>query len=101
VPAFTPTLNDFRLYYDHRLRHPDARSATARLESQLADVQALVALDPSYPGDFASGVLWFQLGAIDRALASFQAHLRAHPDGEWSLRARNHATACATALFDP
>lgn len=99
--TFTPTLNDLRLYYDHRLRHPDA-SLTRRdqLEAQLADVRALSALDEQYPGALASGVLLYQLGAIDQALESFRTHLRARPNGEWSLRARNYATACAAALFE-
>jgi hypothetical protein len=101
VPAFTPTLNDLRLYYDHRLRRPDASlTRHEQLEAQLSDVRALAELDPDYPKDLAMGVLLYQLGATDRALESFRSHLRAHPDGEWSLRARNYATACAAALFE-
>jgi tetratricopeptide (TPR) repeat protein len=98
--AFRPTLNDLRLFYAHRLRYPDAGNARSdRINAQLDDVRALGKLDPSYPADFAAGILYYQLGSIDSALAAFRAHLRAHPDGEWTLRARNYATACAEQLF--
>jgi hypothetical protein len=98
--AFQPTLNDYRLYYGHRLRYPDAGPGrTNRVNAQLADVRALGKLDASYPTDFAAGILFYRLGSVDQALESFRAHLRAHPDGAWTLRARNYATACAEQLF--
>jgi hypothetical protein len=50
---------------------------------------------------YASGIVLFQLNAPDQALDSFRAHLRKHPDGPWSLRARNYATACAERLLQP
>jgi hypothetical protein len=97
--AFTPTLNDYRLYYGLRLREvTGSRSRSERIQSQLQDVQALAALDDTYPAAYASGILLFQLGSIEPALESFRAHLRAHPDGEWTLRARNYAAACAERL---
>lgn len=99
--ALGPSLNDLRLFYRYRFTHADRQlGRRSRLEAQLEDVRALGRLDPSYPGDYAAGVVLFQLGAIDEALASFRAHLRAHPDGPWSLRARNYATACAARLFE-
>jgi hypothetical protein len=98
--AFRPTANDFRLFYGHRLRYPDAGPGRSdRISAQLRDVRALGKLDPSYPADLAAGILFYRLGAIDSALDSFRAHLRAHPDGEWTLRARNYVTACAEELF--
>lgn len=98
--AFQPTLNDFRLYHGHRLRYPDAGPGrTDRVNAQLADVRALGKLDATYPADFAAGILFYRLGSVDQALESFRAHLRAHPDGAWTLRARNYATACAEQLF--
>lgn len=95
-----PTLNDHRLFYAYRLHRTNGRlGRQSRLEAQLEDVRALARLDPSYPGDYAAGIVLYQLGAVDEALQSFRAHLRAHPDGAWSLRARNYATACAARLF--
>lgn len=98
--AFRPTLNDLRLYYAHRLRYPEAGESHAdRASARLRDVEALGRIDPSYPADYAAGILLYRLGAVDRALERFRAHLRAHPDGAWTLRARNYATACAEQLF--
>jgi hypothetical protein len=100
--AFRPTLNDLRLYYAHRLRYPDAGNDIGdRIQAQLNDVRALGKVDSSYPTEFAAGVLLHRLGSVDAALESFRAHLRARPDGEWTLRARNYATACAEQLFAP
>lgn len=96
-----PRLNDLRLYYRLRLRYPDvnSRARSDRIEAQLRDVSALSELDRDYPHHYATGILQYQLGSLGPALDSFRAHLRQHPDGEWALRARNYATACADALF--
>jgi hypothetical protein len=99
--AFGPSLNDWRLFYRHRFTEDEHRfTQRSRLEAQLDDIRALAHLDPSYPGDYAAGIVLYHLGAVDRALESFRAHLRAHPNGDWSLRARNYATACAAQLFE-
>lgn len=101
LSAFGPSLNDWRLFYRHRFMEGEHRfEQRSRLEGQLEDIRALAHLDPSYPGDYAAGIVLYHLGAIDLALESFRAHLRAHPDGDWSLRARNYATACAAQLFE-
>lgn len=100
--AFQPTTNDWRLYYGARLKTAAGRSSrTQRLNEQLSLIRALGQVDPTYPTDYASGIVLFQLNAPEQALDSFRAHLRKHPDGAWSMRARNYATASAERLLQP
>jgi hypothetical protein len=53
-------------------------------------VQRYAELDPSYPVDYARGVLFAEAGQYDPAAAHFTRHLQNHPQGDWAIRARNH-----------
>ncbi len=80
-----------------------ARRARAVLEAEARNVQrlekirSLGKLDPSYPAAFAEGVVRFQQGRFEEAAVAFERHLAAHPDGPWTLRARNHLKAALEA----
>jgi tetratricopeptide (TPR) repeat protein len=82
---------------------PDARRARALAdgvatnEMRLKKIRELAKLDPEYPGAFAEGVVLFQLGRFEHAAVAFERHLSAHPDGPWTLRARNHLKAALEA----
>ena len=118
-PAFLPALDEQRALYAVYLAHPSAgelelrtleamrRSATtpeacARAaaedrrirEAWRADkIRRLGEIDPSYPTAYALGVSYHLGGRYDLASDSFRSWLDMHPDGPWSLRARNHLKA--------
>jgi hypothetical protein len=60
-------------------------------------IRKLGELDPSYPTNYALGVSFFKAGHYDDAAQAFQKWLEAHPDGPWTLRARNHLKAALVA----
>jgi hypothetical protein len=92
-PPFATTLDEYRERYALLLRHPSGADARVRLERQLGYVTALEKLDPDYPATFARGVLFYWAGAYDASAAAFRAHLATHPNGRWTLRAKNHLLA--------
>jgi hypothetical protein len=96
---FSPSLNEWRVYFRFMLEHPDVEAATPRrrAERRLEYVAALDKLDPEFPAAFARGVLEYELGHYARAAQAFQAHLERHPTGPWDLRARNHLAAALHA----
>lgn len=86
---------------------PDAAPAAARAraladsvaanEKRLSKIRELARLDPAYPAAFAEGVVLFRLGRFEQSAIAFERHLAAHPDGPWTLRARNHLKAALEA----
>ncbi|HEX6273258.1 MAG TPA: hypothetical protein VFZ53_09465 [Polyangiaceae bacterium] len=89
---FAPTLDEYRAYYTLYLRKLDGASRD-RSERAFAVVRALEKRDPAYPGTFARGVLYYRAGLFQEAAEAFSAHLARHPDGPWTLRAKNHVLA--------
>jgi hypothetical protein len=87
--AFAPTLDEYRAYYALYLRQGGAPHPEHR-ERAFSVVRALEKRDPTYPAAFARGVLLHRSGSFDEAADAFRAHLAAHPDGPWTLRAKNH-----------
>jgi hypothetical protein len=99
---FAPTLNEWRVYYRFLLSRP-LRAGSERdqdLQLQLGYVAALARQDLDYPAHLARGVLLYQRGAAADAAAELQAHLEQHPDGPWTLRAKNYLAACGAALSE-
>jgi hypothetical protein len=90
--AFAPTLDEYRTYYSLYLRQAAGADA-ASTERAFGVVRALEKRDPGYPGSFARGVLYYKKGFFGDAESAFRAHLAAHPDGPWTLRAKNHLLA--------
>lgn len=82
---------------------PDAARAHALAmtvlanEKRLSKIRDLARIDPGYPAAFAEGVVLFRLGRFEQAAIAFERHLEAHPDGPWTLRARNHLKAALEA----
>jgi hypothetical protein len=87
---FTARLDEYRDRYALLLRHPSGENAAVRLKRQLGYVAAVETLDHDYPALFARGVLLYRAEAYEAAASAFQAHLLAHPNGPWTLRAKNH-----------
>ncbi len=93
VPAFTPRLDEWRVYYGFLLAHPEGEPGSPRLRSQFGYVTALAKRDATYPVWLARGVLQYRQGALGEAAEAFQAHLAEHPDGPYALRAKNYFLA--------
>jgi hypothetical protein len=87
--AFSPTLDEYRAYYALYLRQAGAFKRDFG-ERAFSVVRALEKRDPNYPAAFAKGVLAFRAGSFDEAADAFRTHLARHPDGPWTLRAKNH-----------
>ena len=68
----------------------DARESYETETWRLEKIKKLGALDPAYPKEYAAGVAEFRRGQMAAASAAFRTWLAAHPDGPWSMRARNH-----------
>jgi hypothetical protein len=90
---YTATLDEYRDRYSLLLRHPSGEAPELRLKRQLGYVSAIEKLDRDYPASFARGVLLYHSGAYLASAEAFRAHLAAHPNGPWNLRARNHLLA--------
>jgi hypothetical protein len=118
-PPFTLALDEERALYAFYLRHPHAAEAvrkridearsgarSAKACDALSEAEALgaeqwridrvnrlAAIDPSYPKDYALGVLHYRHKDFPAASESFRDWLQAHPDGQWAIRARNYLRA--------
>jgi hypothetical protein len=88
--ALGPSLAEFRAYYRALLQHPESPDPRERDERRLAYADALGRRDPGFFAAFTRGVLLYRLGDTGAAAQAFTEHLREHPDGAWSLRAKNH-----------
>lgn len=97
---FAPTLNEWRVYYRFFLSRPlgEGPARKGDVQLHLGYVAALARHDQDYPARLARGVLFYQQAAFADAAAELRAHLERHPDGPWTLRARNHLAACGAAL---
>jgi len=101
---FKPSLTEWRIYYRFLLQHPEGSalaSEAMRGARQLGYANALGKLDPEFPVEFATGVLLFQTARYPESMLAFQAHLAAHPNGRWTLRARNFWLSSASRSPTP
>ncbi len=76
------TLEDWRVYYEFLLAHPEGAGELDRLRSQFAYVTALAKRDSTYPVWLARGVLQYRKGALPEAAGSLPG-----PPGGASRRA--------------
>jgi hypothetical protein len=97
---FALTMDEARALYAFLLRHPPRSLASspdgaryATWHWSLRKVEELGAFDATYPALLARGVAYYQLGDPAAAALAFREHLAAHPDGPYTLRARNHLAA--------
>lgn len=118
-PALALTTDEERALYAFYIKHPhppessrlaletDRRLATspeacARVNREsarqsalwLADkLKRLGEIDPTYPMAYGVGVAYYRAGRSELASEAFAAFIKAHPDGAYALRARNHLKA--------
>jgi hypothetical protein len=97
---FSLTMDEARALYAFLLLHPPATLASspdgahyATWHWSLRKVEELGSFDQAYPSLFARGVAFYQMGDPAAAALAFREHLVAHPDGPYTLRARNHLAA--------
>ncbi|MEO8796329.1 MAG: hypothetical protein ABI551_00460 [Polyangiaceae bacterium] len=125
IDTFALTLDESRALYMFYLAHPhvgerdkqaldlaregaktektcrtiDLRERQALEAWRLEKIDKLGKIDPTYPLAYARGVSHYRLGMSDNAVRDFQFWLDNHPDGPWTLRARNQLDGAA-ALTD-
>jgi len=93
---FSPTLNEWRLYYRFLLLHPEpertplADNEGAANTARLRVINALSRKDPEYPAFFARGYLFDRLGDAEATAIAYRAHLGQHESGPYALLARNY-----------
>jgi hypothetical protein len=101
---FTPTLNEWRLYYRTLLSHAELasptleRDAAARTLSLSRVVEALAKLDPDYPASLALGITRHWMGRYDDAESLFASYLSTHPTGPLRLRVQGYVLAARRHL---
>jgi hypothetical protein len=121
--AFALSVQETRALYTLYLSHPHAsepqRAALAVARAQAKDAATCAriddgehaaaqvwlltklteyaAIDPTYPLAIARGVALYQKHQYADAAGAFSQWLEAHPDGPWTLRARNYLRASTTA----
>ncbi len=64
--------------------------AMAANDWRIEKVRHLAITDPDYPSDYALGILHYRNKRFEAAAESFRDWLQTHPDGQWTLRARNY-----------
>jgi len=87
---FSPSLNEWRLYYRTLLEHGVGSSKGA---SPSATIAGLVKVDPEYPELLARGIVAYWDGRYADATELLSQHLAKHPVGPWRLRAQNYLLA--------
>jgi hypothetical protein len=104
---FSPSLNDWRLYYRTLLVHSDSprgqRAARGQQDAALlaSYVDGLSKRDPEYPSILARGILAYWAGQFGEATELFAQHLSRHPTGPWRLRAQNYLLAAYSLAPKP
>lgn len=104
-PELGASLDESRALYGFWLRFPPPSTGASLPSSdphlaqldvdrwRLHKVEELAVIDPAYPASLARGVLLYRLGDPRAAARAFREHLAAHPDGPYTLRARNWLAA--------
>jgi TolA-binding protein len=109
----------YRLYFAHPHASEPQRAALAIARSQARDAATCAriddgervaiqswlvpklaeyaSLDPSYPIAIARGVVFYKRHQYGEAAHSFSQWLEQHPNGPWTLRARNYLKASTLA----
>jgi hypothetical protein len=68
------------------------------LTSQMKLIERLSQRDSRYPADIARGVLFYRAGKFPESVRAFQRWLGGHPDGAYTLRARNYLKSSLDAV---
>lgn len=99
-PAFRLSIDEERAFHAFLFDHPIARvpsshRANLRMRCRVANeyllrrVTAYGKIDRAYPTDYARGILLLRLGRYQAALTPLVRFVESHPNGPYTLRARN------------
>ncbi|MEM9695546.1 MAG: hypothetical protein AAGA56_23580 [Myxococcota bacterium] len=107
-PALALTLDEDRARFGFLLRYPYAPARTDQSEAEdagdgvlglrrakvrLRVVKGLGKRDPTYPTDFARGVILYDQQRFGEAANAFRAHIARFPGGPYATWAKNHLLA--------
>ncbi|HNS99104.1 MAG TPA: hypothetical protein PKL73_19255 [Polyangiaceae bacterium] len=106
---FLLSIDEERVFYaflfrfpGHHSWHPDPlRRCQSANEQLLKKVTAFGAIDPSYPTDYARGVLLLRLDRPQLAVEPLAQFLDNNPDGPYTLHARNALRFAQNQLLPP
>jgi hypothetical protein len=96
VFPFSPSLNEWRIYYRFLLRHPAANHGEVAAPASEEDAQRLRLAtglgrkDPDYPTEMAQGYLLYRLGDAEGAAVAYRRQLAKHQGGRYALLAQNY-----------
>lgn len=85
VFPFTPSLNEWRLYYRTHMVHAPRDAGVVGTY-----VAGLLKHDPEYPALLALGIVAYWDGRFGDSTELLARHLREHSTGPWRLRAQNY-----------
>jgi hypothetical protein len=99
-PVLFPDPVEERALYAFLLAHPPERPRSVPEGVPLwgdayvlAKLEEVPRVDPSYPLDYARGVVLYRMGRYESAARSFSAYVESHESGPYTLRAINHLKA--------
>jgi len=100
-PALEPDTVEERALIAYRMQHPPKRAGTetqSELDAVNGDfllkqIHALSQIDPTYPAQYARGIVFFKMGRFEDAAISFDAYLLQVQNGPYRLRTINHLKA--------
>lgn len=97
---FAPDVNDWKIYYRFLLSAPVNSDVDPRTDARwkLQQVAQLQRHDAGYPWLLAQGILLRRANQPAKATVALLAHRKRHPEGDWSLLARNQLAASARGL---
>lgn len=84
-----PSANAQRLLQRFLVVYQLNRGPNRDHQQLLALLSSVANYSPDYPSEYARGIVFYQMGAFNDAIAAFERHLHQHPDGAWAGRAHN------------
>jgi hypothetical protein len=75
----------------------DDADAMAAEAWRLEKVRKIASIDPAYPAAYAIGVAQYRHKDYEASVQTLREWLEQHPDGPYTIRARNHLRAALAA----
>lgn len=91
-PEFALSIDENRVLFAFLLAYPPG-SPENIWNFRMRKLEELAAVDPEYPQKLARGVALLRMGQGAAAVVELRDHLARHPDGPYTLRARNFLAA--------
>lgn len=95
-----PTANDWRLIHRFRVLRLLRSGKTSNGPELLTALTDVAKYSLEYPLDYASGIVFYRMGAFGDAVDAFGRHLANYPASKWAVRAQNFRLEAARALVE-